>query len=66
MESLTEVDCVKVTDFQVSLCLEFCHSNHVSVTWVKTGAKPTITTNKQMSTSYLSVPSLKLIVCASV
>ena len=43
MVLITEYDFVKVSDFQIFLRIDFCHFDHVTVVWVKTGAKPTKT-----------------------
>ena len=66
MVSLTKDDYVKISEFQICLRMDFRHFNHDTDTWVKIGAKPTIMIKKQMSSNYLFISILKLVVFATV
>ena len=57
---------VNVSDFQIILSLNFCHFNHDTITRVKIDAKPSMMIKKQMSSNYLSISILKLVISASV
>ena len=66
MVSLTKDNHVKISEFQICLRMDFCHFNYDTDTLVKIGAKPKIIMKKQMSSNYLFISILKLVVSATV